>query len=178
VFLQRMSAIDSSCSSSLFAPPILAGHCRPLLNSRVGRDFKAHVVSRTLEGLVVHSALSMSTEFYRSHSKRWVRRCPRRGRYKDLSAVTLRGRIDPLATPQRMTALCDGWSRRRADVAEHALGRLNWADSALTGCTAGRIEVRAKAAIQLQQAAGVLLRCPRCLVGLRPAGRRIIGRAG
>jgi hypothetical protein len=30
----------------------------------------------------------------------------------------------------------------------------------------------------LQQAAGVLLRCPRCLVGLRPAGRRIIGRAG
>src|SRR5580704_10772322 len=111
-FPRRMPEIGWSCTSSLFAPPILAGHCGPLLNSRVGRDFNAHLVRRTLEGLVVHSALSMSTEFYRSHSKRWVRRCPRRGRYKDLSAVTLRGRIDPLATPQRMTALCDGWSRR------------------------------------------------------------------
>src|SRR5580704_5847823 len=72
-FPRRMPEIGSSCSSSLFAPPILAGHCRPLLNTRVGRDFKVHVVSRTLEGLVIHGILSMSTEFYRDHPARYDR---------------------------------------------------------------------------------------------------------
>src|ERR1700722_12246522 len=49
----------------IVAPPIWAGHCRPLLNSRVGRDFKALFARRNLKRLVVHGILSMSTEFCR-----------------------------------------------------------------------------------------------------------------
>jgi hypothetical protein len=44
----------------------------------------------------------------------------------------------------------DGRSRRRAGIADRSAAGPSWADSAPTGCTSGRAEVRAKAAIPLR----------------------------
>ena len=68
-----------------------------------------------------------------------------------------------------------GRSRRIADIADCARGRLNWAGSALTGVASGRTGVRAKAAIPLR-ARNRLYRpkwkcVRRCVEPARPRGQ-------
>jgi hypothetical protein len=59
-----------------------------------------------------------------------------------------RPRVSALRT--NLISVTDGRSRRKADVADRRVGRLNCADSSPSGTASGRTGVRAKAAIPLR----------------------------